>query len=130
MVQRLALLADRVTLHQIPLDTKDQRRGAERRRPLTATKILHPWQVAGVVAQAPLLRVCSTWSDCSTLGNSWRSVGSSSSGEPTDPWASDLPSLAWAGGARMSVMTVIGVAGPPVTIQAFVAWRASASSST
>src|SRR5882724_1035494 len=51
-------------------------------------------------------------------------VGSSSSGEPTDPWASDSPSLAWAGGARMSVTTVIGVAGPPVAIQAFVARRA------
>src|SRR5882724_4291359 len=130
MVQRLALLADRVTLHQIPLDAKDQRRGAERCRPLTATKILHPWRVAGVLAQAPLSRVCSTWSDCSTLGNSRRGVGSSSSGEPTDPWASDSPSLAWAGGACMSVTTVIGVASPPVAIQAFVARRAPASSST
>src|SRR5882724_4220691 len=130
MVQRLALLADRVALHQPPLDAKDQWRGAERRRPLTATKILHPWRVAGVVAQAPLSRVCSTWSNCSTLGNSQRGVRSSSSGEPTDPWASDSPSLAWAGGAHMSVTTVIGVAGLPVTIQAFVARRASASSLT
>src|SRR5882724_6927802 len=130
VVQRLAPLANRVVCHQPPLDAKDQQRGAERRPPLTVTKILHPWRVAGVVAQAPLLRVCSTWSNCSTLGNSRHGVGSSSSGEPADPWASDSPSLAWAVGARMSVTTGIGVAVPPVAIQAFVAQRASASSLT
>src|SRR5882724_214369 len=116
VVQRLAPLANRVMCHQPPLDAKDQRRGAERRPPLTVTKILHPWRVAGVVAQAPLSRVCSTWSDCSTLGNSQRGVRSSSSGEPADPWASDSLSLAWAVGARMSVTTGIGVAVPPVAI--------------
>jgi len=60
VVQCLAVLTYRVVPHQLALDTEDQYRDEKYQASLTPTKIFQPWHVAGIVAQTPLSRVCST----------------------------------------------------------------------